>query len=59
MNYPDRELVIETLLEVGRRAGTNCSADHPDDIAVAMVNAIESAGEAIQVLHENGRLTTQ
>lgn len=59
MNYPDKKLVVETLLEVGRRAAMNVAADHPDDIAVAMVNAIENSAEAIQVLHEAGRLTEQ
>lgn len=46
--------VVDTLVEVARRAGMDNKSNHPVDIAVAMMNAIEYGAETIVVLKDNG-----
>lgn len=56
MNYPSKSVVIETLTAVARRAAEESSANHPEDIADAMVTAIEYAASTLTVLNGNNRL---
>lgn len=56
MKYPDRDLVVEVVNEVARRAAVSSSSRHPEDIASAMSIAVEYAGETLTVLFEKGRL---
>lgn len=51
MNYPNKRIVIETLLDAARKAAFNSSAQHPDDIAAEMVGALDGAASAIWYLH--------
>lgn len=57
LNYPDKNVVVETLAEVAKRAGMDCSSQHPEDIAIAMSMAIDAAGTTLTVLMQNGNLT--
>lgn len=41
MNYPAKGDTIDLLLDAARRAGEGCSSPHPEDIAYAMLSAIE------------------
>lgn len=59
MNYPDKNLIINTLLEVARRAGIETTANHPEDVASAMLNAIEYGAVVIDILHKAGHLEKQ
>ena len=54
--YPDKELVIETLLEAAKNAAEEQSSSHPEDIAVSMSFAMETAAPVLMWLHENGKL---
>lgn len=56
MGYPDKSLVVDVLAEAARRAGSSVTARHPEDIAIAMINALEYAAEIVQILHEGGNL---
>lgn len=53
MNYPDKSIVIETLLEAARDAAEKSSASHPEDLAAEMVGALDGAVSAIVYLHKN------
>jgi hypothetical protein len=52
--YPDRALTIPVILEVARQTACETNVDHPEDIAAAMVYAIEAAARTLQVIHERG-----
>jgi hypothetical protein len=52
MSYPDRALTIAVLLEVARKTGIDASSPHPEDIAAAMIVALDAAALAIQAMHE-------
>ena len=56
MNYPDRNVTIDALLSAARAAAESQGAEHPEDIANAMMNAIESGWPVVQHLHERGIL---
>lgn len=56
MNYPDRSITIDALLNTARTAAEACNASHPEDIASAMMNAIEYGWPMLVHLHERGVL---
>jgi len=56
--YPEKNYVVDILVEVARRAGTEVNADHPEDIAIAMMNAIEHAGVTIDIIHKRTEFVT-
>ena len=41
MNYPAKGDTIDLLLDAARKAAEDTEATHPEDIACAMLNAIE------------------
>ena len=49
--YPNKSRVVEALLAVARDAALESPADHPEDIAMTMTSAIESAAAALMVWH--------
>ena len=53
MTYPDKNLVINTLLQAARDAAEKSSASHPEDLAAEMVGALDGAVSAIVYLHNN------
>lgn len=53
MNYPDKNLVINTLLQAARDAAEKSSASHPEDLAAEMVGALDGAVSALIYLHKN------
>ena len=55
MNYPNRRILVEALLDTAANAADNCSSDHPDDIAIAMSAAIEGAAPAIHSFWRRSR----
>ena len=56
MNYPNKSLVIDTLLEAARDAAEKSSAEHPEDLAAEMVGALDGAVSAITYLHKEDLL---
>lgn len=52
MNYPNKNLVIDTLLEAARDAAEKSSANHPEDLAAEMVGALDGAVSALVYLHK-------
>ena len=48
MNYPAKGDTIDLLLDAARRAGEDCSSQHPEDIAYAMLSAIEYSWPVVQ-----------
>lgn len=59
MSHPSKTLIIDTLLETARRVAVEVNANYPEDIAIAMMNAIECGAATLQILHENGNLTSE
>lgn len=47
MNYPDKALVIDSLIEAARAAAYRENLDHPEDIAAHMSTAIDASAPAI------------
>lgn len=43
MDYPVKSETIDLLLEAARKAAEGAEVTHPEDIACAMLNAIEYA----------------
>lgn len=41
--YPDKVVSIELLLKAARRAAEESSSEHPEDLMIAMVNALETS----------------
>lgn len=56
MSYPDRHITIDALLNTARTAAEAQKAEHPEDIANAMMNAIEYGWPMLVHLHERGVL---
>lgn len=56
MKYPSHDFTVSALIDVARRAGMEVNADHPEDIAIAMINAIEHGGSMLSILNESGNL---
>lgn len=54
--YPARRLVIEVLNEVAAAAAHESMCEHPEDIATAMIGAIEGAAITIEILWKRGVL---
>lgn len=52
MKNPDPEATISILLNTARLAGESCDSEHPEDIASAMLNAIEYAWPVVQEAFE-------
>lgn len=46
--------IARVLLEVGRRAAINTTAQHPVDVSNAITMAIESAGETLSAIKDLG-----
>lgn len=47
MEYPNRRILIEALLDAATAAADECPSDHPTDIAIAMSSAIDPAAVAV------------
>lgn len=58
MQNPEKKMIVDVLAETARRVGMESMAEHPEDIAVAMSMAIDSAGMAVEILQEGGNLTS-
>ena len=56
MTYPDKTIILNTLLAAAELAGKSADVNHPEDFAITMSMAIESAGSLLQWQHENGYL---
>jgi hypothetical protein len=54
-HYPDRSYSIPVILEVARQTACETDVEHPEDIAAAMVYAIEAAARTLQVIHERAQ----
>lgn len=52
--YPNRELVADLLAETAKAMVAESRVDHPDDIAVAMMTAVEVGGLFIEVMWKRG-----
>lgn len=50
MNYMPLDDTVDILAEVARQAGLNSGAMHPEDVACAMINAIEGAQAALTLV---------
>lgn len=53
MTYPDVEKTIELLTAAAQRAARENNLWHPEDIASAMITAIEVAAPVIQEAYQN------
>lgn len=53
MTYPDKEWIIEVLLEAAKRAAFESTAEHPEDIAHAMMNSIEYGASVLDIINKN------
>lgn len=52
-NYGGRfDNAMEVLLETARRAAVNSGCTHPEDLASAMIMAIEGAAAALSIQYE-------
>jgi hypothetical protein len=56
VSYPNRQITIDALLNAARSAAESQKAEHPEDIAHAMMNAIEYGWPMLVHLHERGVL---
>jgi hypothetical protein len=54
--YPRKELVADVLAVVARRAVMASNAEHPEDLGIAAMNAVENAALTLAVLNERGLL---
>lgn len=45
--YPDKNVSIELLLKAARRAAESSSAEHPEDLMIAMISALETSAYVI------------
>lgn len=55
-DYPKKDITITALLAAARNAAMDSSAIHPEDIAAAMVVAIDGAAATVQHLSSGGYL---
>ena len=56
MSYPDKKMLVKALSEAAERAGMESSANHPEDIAYAMINAIETGAVMLEILWKTGKI---
>lgn len=52
MDYPDKNDIVELLLEAARVAAQSTTAVHPEDIAVAMSVAIDNSWPVITLAYK-------
>lgn len=50
MTWPKKEVIIDVFLAVAHEAGMDSSSQHPEDIMIAMVNALEGAAKTIEIM---------
>ena len=55
MQYPNRRILGEALLDAAAKAADECPSDHPTDIAIAMSAAIEAGAPAIYSFWKRSR----
>lgn len=53
MNTISKELTVEALLYAARKAAFESAITHPEDIAAAMVGALDGAASAIIYMHHS------
>lgn len=54
MVFPNKTVTIDVLLTVAAEAAAESSSQHPEDIMIAMVNALEIAAKTIEVIGLKG-----
>lgn len=55
-NYPSKELIVDVLLTAARMSVAENPPLHPEDFAVAMMNAIETTAPVLMYMNEKGYL---
>lgn len=56
MQYPNKNITIDALVAAARHAAMESNAEHPQDIAIAMSEAIDSSWVVIEHLNKCGLL---
>ena len=54
--YPEKQLVIDVLTDAAAVAATESVSQHPEDLAAAMLTAIEQGAVVVEILWKRGVL---